>query len=62
MTKDSGKVSGVSEKLEAARLEGCRAVVVHRPEPSAEYFDQVGPLIKVLPEGLTPWPGNNDPF
>jgi len=62
VTKGSGKVGDVSEKLEAARLEGCRAVVVHRPEPSAEYFDQVGPLIKVLPEGLTPWPGGSVPF
>jgi len=43
VTKDSGKVGGVSEKLEAARLEGCRVVVARRPEPPGEYFDQVEP-------------------
>jgi len=54
VTKDSGKAGGVPEKLEAARLEGCRVVVVRRPEPPGEYFDQVETLIKVLLEALTP--------
>ena len=54
MTKDSGKAGGVPEKLEAARLEGCRVVVVRRPEPPEEYFDQVETLIRGLLEALTP--------
>jgi precorrin-6A/cobalt-precorrin-6A reductase len=31
VTKDSGEAGGVREKLEAARLEGCKVVVVGRP-------------------------------
>jgi precorrin-6A/cobalt-precorrin-6A reductase len=54
VTKDSGKAGGVPEKLEAARLEGCRVVVVRRPEPPGGYFDQVETLIKMLLEALTP--------
>ena len=52
VTKDSGKAGGMTEKLEAARMEGCRVVVVRRPEPPGEYFDQVEPLIKGLLEAL----------
>jgi len=48
VTKDSGVAGGVPEKLEAAKLEDCRMVVVRRPEPPGEYFDQVETLIKVL--------------
>jgi precorrin-6A/cobalt-precorrin-6A reductase len=48
VTKDSGTVGGVPEKLKAARLEGCRVVVVRRPKPPGEYFDQVESLIKAL--------------
>lgn len=33
VTKDSGQAGGTLEKLEAARLEGCRIVVVQRPDP-----------------------------
>ncbi len=54
VTKDSGKAGGVTEKLEAARMEGCRIVVVRRPGPPGEYFDQVEPFLKVLLEALTP--------
>jgi precorrin-6A/cobalt-precorrin-6A reductase len=54
VTKDSGKAGGVPEKLEAARKEGCRVVVVRRPESPVEYFDHVEPLIKGLLEALTP--------
>jgi precorrin-6A/cobalt-precorrin-6A reductase len=54
VTKDSGEAGGLPEKLEAARLEGCRVVVLRRPEPPGEYFDQVGSLINVLREALTP--------
>ena len=35
VTKDGGTASGVLEKLEAARREGCRAIVVKRPRPAA---------------------------
>ncbi len=54
VTKDSGKAGGVPEKLEAARLEGCRVVVVRRPEPLGKYFDRVETLIKMLLVSLTP--------
>jgi precorrin-6A/cobalt-precorrin-6A reductase len=53
VTKDSGKAGGVPEKLEAARLERCRVIVVRRPEQTGEYFDQMGPLVKTLLEVLT---------
>ena len=46
VTKDSGKAGGVPEKLEAARKEGCRVLVVRRPEPPGEYFDQRKPSLK----------------
>ena len=46
VTKDSGKAGGVPEKLEAAWEEGCRVVVVGRPEPPGEYYDQVESLMK----------------
>ena len=32
VTKDSGALGGVPEKLEAARLEGCRVIAVKRPD------------------------------
>jgi precorrin-6A/cobalt-precorrin-6A reductase len=35
VTKDGGTASGVIEKLEAARQEGCRVIVVRRPRPPA---------------------------
>ncbi len=53
VTKDSGAIGGVPEKLEAARLENCRVVVVRRPEPeAADTFDNVNDLIKSLHEKL----------
>lgn len=33
VTKESGDAGGVPEKIEAARREGCRVVIVDRPEP-----------------------------
>lgn len=36
VTKDSGEIGGVPAKLEAARLAGCRVVVIRRPEESCE--------------------------
>ena len=63
VTKDSGLAGGAAEKLEAARMEGCRLVVVRRPEPpEEEYFDQVESLINKLLDALTSYPGNKDPF
>jgi precorrin-6A/cobalt-precorrin-6A reductase len=53
VTKDSGDAGGVPEKLEAAKREGCRVVVVRRPEQTGEYFDQMEPLVRTLLEVLT---------
>jgi precorrin-6A/cobalt-precorrin-6A reductase len=36
VTKDSGRAGGVAEKLEAARLEQCRVIVVQRPDETTE--------------------------
>lgn len=36
VTKDSGEAGGVPEKVEAARLTGCRLVVVKRPNTSSD--------------------------
>lgn len=36
VTKDSGAAGGLEAKLEAARLEGCRVVIVKRPAMSQE--------------------------
>jgi precorrin-6A/cobalt-precorrin-6A reductase len=36
VTKDGGVAGGVPEKVEAARLEGCRLVVVRRPASGAD--------------------------
>jgi precorrin-6A/cobalt-precorrin-6A reductase len=52
VTKDSGVAGGVPEKMEAAKLEDCRVVVVRRPEPPGEYFDQAESLVKALREAL----------
>ncbi len=49
VTKDSGTIGGVPEKLEAARLENCRVVVVRRPaSDAADTFNNVEDLIKSL--------------
>ncbi|MBI5249774.1 MAG: precorrin-6A reductase [Desulfomonile tiedjei] len=46
VTKDSGAIGGVPEKIEAARLQNCRVVVVRRPEAESEgAFDNVDELI-----------------
>ncbi len=45
VTKDSGAAGGFSAKIEAARLESCRVVVVKRPEISPQtkdvYFESI---------------------
>ena len=49
VTKDSGAIGGVSEKLEAAKVENCRVIVVKRPEAeSANAFDDVDELIRAI--------------
>lgn len=49
VTKDSGRSGGVGEKLEAARLEGCRVVVVRRPErPEGQVFEDPTALIAAV--------------
>ncbi len=49
VTKDSGIAGGVREKMEAARLEGCIAVVVQRPAlPPQDTHDNISGLIAAL--------------
>ncbi len=53
VTKDSGQAGGVQEKIEAARLEGCRVVVVRRPErPRADVFENTRELITAVLAGV----------
>lgn len=60
VTKDSGKAGGAPEKLEAARLEKCRVLVVRRPEPTGSCFNKVEFLLSALKDVLTP-PSKNLP-
>lgn len=54
VTKDSGRVGGAPEKIEAARLAGCRVVVVQRPEESpGPAFDSVEDLVAAVLAVLT---------
>ena len=47
VTKDSGVPGGVREKIEAARLEGCKVVVVKRPVTSSgPSFSDISLLLK----------------
>lgn len=49
VTKDGGEPGGVPAKLEAARLEGCRVIMVRRPEETAEgAFDRIEDLLAAL--------------
>ena len=49
VTKDGGKPSGLREKLEAARIENARVVVVARPAvPKLGVFREVEPLIEAV--------------
>lgn len=50
VTKDSGVAGGVPEKLDAARLAGCRVVLVQRPAKlsGAEGFNDVSELVREL--------------
>ena len=55
VTKDSGGAGGVPEKLEAARLEGCRAIVVARPDVDGG-FCHVADLLRELESRVAPPP------
>jgi precorrin-6A/cobalt-precorrin-6A reductase len=44
VTKDSGKAGGVPEKIEAARIENCKVVMIRRPEVSR------GTVVRSIPE------------
>ena len=55
VTKESGEAGGVPEKLEAARLEGCRAIVVARPEAGGGFCD-VADLVRELEARVAPPP------
>jgi precorrin-6A/cobalt-precorrin-6A reductase len=47
VTKDGGHAAGVRDKLQAARLEGCRVIVVRRPKlPTEQVFDDPEPLVR----------------
>lgn len=49
VTKDSGAAGGLAEKLEAARLENCRVIVVRRPPVSAgQTFSSIPALVRAL--------------
>jgi precorrin-6A/cobalt-precorrin-6A reductase len=49
VTKDSGDAGGFQAKLEAARLEACRFIVVGRtPVAAPNAFDQIEPLIQAV--------------
>jgi precorrin-6A/cobalt-precorrin-6A reductase len=62
VTKDSGAAGGVMEKLEAARRENCRVVVIARPArmsmPVAA-FDDISPLLEQLKIHVCPDAGKN---
>jgi precorrin-6A/cobalt-precorrin-6A reductase len=52
VTKDSGRPGGVDEKLQAARLEGCRVVIVQRPArpdaPPGATFEDIDELVEAV--------------
>lgn len=49
VTKDSGEAGGVPSKLEAARVAGCRVVVIRRPAESLEqFYDDISELVAAV--------------
>jgi precorrin-6A/cobalt-precorrin-6A reductase len=58
VTKDSGKAGGIPEKIEASRLEGCRVIMVKRPDlpdrGGDRVFDSIDGLISSVHDCLGP--------
>jgi len=53
ITKDSGRRGGVAEKIDAARKENCRVIVIQRPLEESDYsqvFTEVGTLVRAVSE------------
>jgi len=49
VTKDSGEAGGVLAKLEAARIAGCRVVVIRRPDESVEQcYEDLADLVRAV--------------
>jgi precorrin-6A/cobalt-precorrin-6A reductase len=48
VSKDSGIAGGTTEKIEAARAEGCHVVIVARPEIDGQNFSDVHALLQAL--------------
>ncbi len=55
VTKDSGAAGGLPEKIEAARLEKCRIVLLRRPpRPSENVFENISDLLQAVRERVPP--------
>ena len=53
VTKESGVAGGFQAKVEAARDEGCRVVVIRRPdEPAANAYDRADTLVAAVKEAV----------
>ena len=51
MTKDSGRAGGFQEKVEAARENGTRVVVIRRPEEDGISLEEAMEVLKKADEG-----------
>ena len=51
LTKDSGRAGGFQEKLEAARINGTRVVVIRRPEENGISLEEAMKVLKEADEG-----------
>jgi len=54
VTKDSGEAGGVPEKVEAARLTGCRLVMVKRPNTTSDRTYEDAPELVAAIKALVP--------
>lgn len=53
VTKDSGVAGGVPEKVEAARMEKCRVVIVERPKRSSNnFYENAKSLVSAITSAL----------
>ncbi len=53
VTKDSGVAGGLPEKVEAARLENCRIVIVRRPNhASGAIYENISDLLQALKDAV----------